>query len=60
MASIRHKLNGGLADVSDEYAERLIATCPSEWELAKTKPAPAARKTRKTAQKPAGATNTGE
>lgn len=58
MAKIRHKINGGLAEVSDEYAEKLIEK--GLWASADD-PAPAPRPRRgrppkKTVSEPVEAT----
>ncbi|AOT25470.1 head-tail connector protein [Mycobacterium phage BabyRay] len=57
---IRHKVNGGLAVVDDEYGERLVAG--SIWERAdapKSQAAPSRRK-RRAAGKPVEVVNDGE
>ncbi|KZM68836.1 DUF7302 family protein [Nocardia terpenica] len=37
MPQIRHRINGGLAEVDDEFADRLVEA--GTWELATPKPA---------------------
>ncbi|QJD52069.1 hypothetical protein PBI_MA5_16 [Mycobacterium phage MA5] len=57
---IRHKINGGLAVVDDEYGERLVAG--NTWERADAPKATVApkRRVRRAAAKPAEVVNDGE